>query len=349
MFGITSYQTLGNTISTLTNATVRAYSILSPVYSKSKLLGNYTFHAGYCPPPASTITVGTFDMTVTPSQYTWALRTKSTYLFSTIPSSINEGSAGTFNVVTTGVPDNTVLYWSITYALAQNIDFSGVSGLFTITSNSGSFTISPVADSSTEGPENYSVTVRSGSVIGTILTSTNLINIGDTSLDPFVPAVAAFAGGTAAVNTFSYWSSNQSPNAVAGTYAQFEFNTNGTVSVSYSSPSTPLYGYVDRYVNTFTGTGTNYDIKVDMRVGDGVQRSSAATTDYYVLGNFEAPSSGNSTGWVNLGVQRTIRVELPAGATSGDYVKLVTNVSIGPTGAATTSTSSYFGIDIGAI
>jgi len=161
-------------------------------------------------------------------------------------------------------------------------------------------------------------------------------------------AVAAFAGGTAYVNTFSYWSSNQM-NAIAATYAEFQFNTNGTITVQTNSPDSPLYGYVDRYVNTFTNTGTNYDIKVDMRVGDGVQRSTAARTDYYVLGNFESPTSGNSTGWVNLGTQRTIRVVLSSNAVSTDYVALATTVSIGPTGTATTSTSSVFTIDIGFI
>jgi len=350
MFGVTAYQVLGNTVATLITATVRAYSIISPVYAQTKLLGKYSFNAGYCPVPASTLTAGTYAISVAPSEYTWYLGVPY-YSFGTIPSSINEGGSGTFNIITANVSNGTTVYWTIGNVSTTATDFSASYGSFTVNNNTGSFTVSPTADTTTEGFETFVVYLRTLSTSGSIVSTSTSVTINDTSQGGGGGGgieVAAFAGGTAYVNTFSYWSSNQM-NAVPASYAEFQFNTNGTISVAYSSPDSPLYGYVTRYVSTFTNTGTNYDIKVDMRIGDGVQRSSAARTDYYVLGNFESPTSGNSTGWVNLGTQRTIRVELSSGATSGDYVALATTVSIGPTGTATTSTSSYFGIDIGEI
>jgi hypothetical protein len=350
MFGVTAYQVLGNTVANLTMATVRAYSILSPVYAQTKLLGNYSFNAGYCPVSTSTLTAGTFAISVAPDAYTWYFGTPY-YSFGTIPSSINEGSVGTFNVVTANVTNGTTLYWTIGNVSTAAADFSASYGSFTVNNNTGSFTVSPTADTTTEGFETFVVYLRTLSTSGSIVSTSTSVTINDTSQGGGGgggAAVAAFAGGTAFWNTFSYWSSNQMT-AVPASYAEFQFNTNGTISVAYSSPAGPLYGYVDRYVNTFTNTGTNYDIKVDMRVGDGVQRSTAARTDYYVLGNFESPASGNSTGWVNLGTQRTIRVALSSGADPMDYVALATTVSIGPTGTATTSTSSVFTIDIGVI
>ena len=98
----------------------------------------------------------------------------------TVPSSINEGSAGTINVATTLVPDSTTLY----YTLTNSSDFSVSSGSFTINSNSGSFNVTPTADNTTEGSETFQVEIRIGSTSGTIVTTSNSITINDTSLTP---------------------------------------------------------------------------------------------------------------------------------------------------------------------
>jgi hypothetical protein len=98
----------------------------------------------------------------------------------TVPSSINEGSAGTINVATTLVPDSTTLY----YTLTNSSDFSVSSGSFTINSNSGSFNVTPTADNTTEGSETFQVEIRIGSTSGTIVTTSNSITINDTSTSP---------------------------------------------------------------------------------------------------------------------------------------------------------------------
>ena len=101
-----------------------------------------------------------------------------TYAFGTIPTSIDEGSAGTFNVTTANVADSTTLYWTI----ATNAgDFSTTSGSFTITSNAGSFSVTPAADTTTEGAETFTVSIRTGSTSGTVQATSSAVTINDTS------------------------------------------------------------------------------------------------------------------------------------------------------------------------
>jgi hypothetical protein len=101
-----------------------------------------------------------------------------TYSFGTMPSSINEGSAGTINVNTTDVSNGTTLYWTVTNAG----DFGTSSGSFTINSNAGSFTVTPTADSTTEGAETFTVSIRTGSTSGTVVATSSAITINDTSV-----------------------------------------------------------------------------------------------------------------------------------------------------------------------
>ena len=103
------------------------------------------------------------------------------YSFGTIPTSIDEGASGTFNVNTTNVSDSTTLYWTI----ATNAgDFGTTSGSFVINSNAGSFSVSPTADSTTEGSETFTVTIRTGSISGSIVATSGSVTINDTSLTP---------------------------------------------------------------------------------------------------------------------------------------------------------------------
>lgn len=101
------------------------------------------------------------------------------YTIGTIPSSINEGSAGTLNVTTLGVADGTTLYWTIE---TRASDFATSSGSFTVTSNAGSFTVTPTADLLTEGIETFTVAIRTDSTSGTIVATTATVDINDTSI-----------------------------------------------------------------------------------------------------------------------------------------------------------------------
>lgn len=105
-----------------------------------------------------------------------------TYAFGTIPTSINEGSSGTFNVTTTNVPSGTTLYWTVKNFTTADADFSAIRGTFSINNNAGSFSVSPTADRATEGTQSFQVEIRTTSYTGTVRTTSALVNINDTSL-----------------------------------------------------------------------------------------------------------------------------------------------------------------------
>ena len=102
------------------------------------------------------------------------------YVVTAAANNVDEGSALTFNVTTSNVPDATTLYWTVT----NDTDFATSSGSFTITSNAGSFSVTPTADATTEGAETFAASVRTGGVGGTIVGTSGTVTINDTSTTP---------------------------------------------------------------------------------------------------------------------------------------------------------------------
>ena len=94
----------------------------------------------------------------------------------TAPTSINEGSSGTCTVSTTNVANGTTLYWSV----SPTGDFSTTVGTVSISGGSGSFSVSPTADSTTEGAETASVILWSNSA-RTVQVASDTFTINDTS------------------------------------------------------------------------------------------------------------------------------------------------------------------------
>ena len=101
--------------------------------------------------------------------------------FVSAPSSINEGSSGNFQVNNLG-PAGTY-YWAIGLQTAGFDDFVSTTGQFNTTTlnGTGSFTIETIRDYLTEGPETFSVVIRSGSLSGPIILTSPTITINDTS------------------------------------------------------------------------------------------------------------------------------------------------------------------------
>lgn len=126
-----------------------------------------------------------------------------TYSVSGAANSVNEGSNLTFNVTTTNVVNGTTLYWS----LSNQTDFTVAAGTFTITSNAGSFIVSPTSDLTTEGAETFVAYVRTGSINGTIVATSQTITINDTSTAPASDAptipTLTWSGGGWTTSTFN--------------------------------------------------------------------------------------------------------------------------------------------------
>jgi len=115
------------------------------------------------------------DTSITPPTPTYSLAPGGS-------NSVDEGSSLQFNVGGTDVPAGTY-YWTIETGAE---DFATTTGTVSVSSGTGltlgSFTVTPTADLTTEGTETFTVSLRSGSITGDILATSQSANINDTSL-----------------------------------------------------------------------------------------------------------------------------------------------------------------------
>jgi plastocyanin len=174
-----------------------------------------------------------------------------TYYVYPAAQAIDEGSALTINVVTTDVADATTLYWSVSEAG----DFATSTGSFTITSNTGSFTVTPTADVTTEGTENFQVQIRTGSISGTIVDTSNPITINDTSVG------AAFSPDYTITVTNSGNSYNLSGTdrngSVSGAQPTLAFNSGDNVRFNVNASTSSAHPF---YIKTTQSTGTGNQV-----------------------------------------------------------------------------------------
>ena len=109
--------------------------------------------------------------------------------YSVVPStnSINEGNTVTFTVTTTGVPNATILYWTMLPVSgtlsASDFTDAATSGSFTVSSNTGTIARTVAADRSTEGLEAFRLEIRRSSTTGTVVATSEIVYINDTSLN----------------------------------------------------------------------------------------------------------------------------------------------------------------------
>jgi hypothetical protein len=118
---------------------------------------------------SESITINDTSLTPTP-----------TYTLTPAANNVNEGSSLTITVGGTNITNGTY-YWTVETGAG---DFTTNTGEVSVTDNSGSFTVTPTEDSTTEGLETFTVALRSGSVSGSILETSESITINDTSLAP---------------------------------------------------------------------------------------------------------------------------------------------------------------------
>jgi hypothetical protein len=190
--------------------------------------------------------------------------------FTVTPASIGEGSAGSFTVANVG-PDGTY-YWTVLNGTSANADFSAVSGSFAVSGSTGgiengtgTFSVTPIKDLSTEGAQTFQVQVRSGSIAGTVIVTSASVSITDVSLTPTVTPAAgsvnegaslSFTAANLGPNGTYYWSINHGTTAAADFSAEngsfsitgggAQDNGTGTFSV------TTLNDYVTEGAQTFT-------------------------------------------------------------------------------------------------
>jgi hypothetical protein len=196
------------------------------------------------------------------------------------PASINEGSAGTVTVSTTGFGSGT-LYWSV----SPSGDFSTSTGSVSISNNSGSFSVTPTADSTTEGAESASVALFTNSA-RTNQVASDSFTINDTSTTP------------AGSSTFGVQVFNASGTKLLDVTDTLErFVQSGTVTVAMNNGTTDVT--VSGMTNTDSWTvlivpqntnnlGSLYSVRTakgtnKFTVTNSTSGSGSTTYDYWVL------------------------------------------------------------------
>ena len=235
---------------------------------------------------------------------------------STSALSLNEGSSITVVVATEGITSAT-LYYSISSVggTVDTNDFTDgvMTGSFTITSNTGTFTKTLVADGTSEAGDAFQVEIRTGSTSGTIVLTSSTITINNPVFTVSMGA-ATYNEGQSPSISFSatnwntqtlYWRSSNSS----------DDNTTGVTSNTFS------------YTAGSTSTFNPYTLKNDM-ITEGNETHTIsiynttntvllASTSYIAVDTSLAPTVTESSLSINEGDSVTFTVTFPGGPTSG--------------------------------
>ena len=189
------------------------------------------------------------------------------YIVTPASSTVNEGSNLTFNVSGSNITNGTY-YYSVNYSGTADVgDFNALNaaGSFTITSNSGSFFVTTIADQTLEGAQTFSVNILTGSTNGTIVATSSTVTINDTSYQPPNPTVSYVS--TIPQNTNFSWSMTGQPNENVDIVMSGANSLNVTIALngsgSYNNGGTSFFINAGTTNLTFTFTNTS---RVDNQV-----------------------------------------------------------------------------------
>lgn len=124
-----------------------------------------------------------------------------TYAITPSVTSVNEGGTVTFTVTTANVANGTTLYYTTSgSAVAGDFSDNSTFGTVVINNNTGTITRTITSDTITEGSENFTLSIRTGSAVGTIVATAAAVTIADTSTTPaqvtYYNVTACTGGGT---------------------------------------------------------------------------------------------------------------------------------------------------------
>ncbi len=183
---------------------------------------------------------------------------------------LDENVISTITVTTSGVPDNTTLYYSVTTVSGTTLtsaDFAigDVTGSFTISNNSGSFVLKPVGDDLSESNV-VKVQIRRGSVSGDILAETGNLTISDDAAPTGAPFFnwKYYAYGSNINETYILWvQSNNTQNTLRTITGQQQTNTTSSW-LSYSEDLSSYSGTTGRiYIAYKVGQNFRQDPQFD--------------------------------------------------------------------------------------
>lgn len=172
--------------------------------------------------------------------------TTPTYSVTPSATSVNEGQTLTFTVTTSNVANGTVLYYTIAGS-AVGADFTDnyTYGSVIINNNTGTITRVITADLLTEGNENFTLSIRTGSSVGTVVATSAQVTIVDTSTTPTTVTyynVTACSGGGTGVLRY-----NGPDNLSAGVVVQSDNGTCYTIGSVSGTTSASSGTYLGEY------------------------------------------------------------------------------------------------------
>jgi hypothetical protein len=159
----------------------------------------------------------------------------------------NEGSTINFTFTTANIPNSTTLYWTVTQTggTVNSSDFSSISGSFSISGNSGSFSISLIFDAVSEPGDSFQVYIRTGSTSGPVVYTSGNFNINNPTFS-VTPNVSSVNEGGSVIFTITTTSINDSTTlyytleAVTGTINSSDFSggvTSGSMTITSATAS----------------------------------------------------------------------------------------------------------------
>ena len=206
------------------------------------------------------------------------------YAVSPAASSVNEGSSLTFNVSTANVANGTTLYWTINNITTADGDFSATSGTVSINSNAGTFSVTAIADSTTEGSQTFTVSLRTTGVSGTVVDTSTTVTVNDTSTTPWSPAND--------ITTVAWIDASDSSNyTTSGATLTGVTDKSGTYTMTVGG--TPTVGNTLNGLNVFDFDGSNEYLQ-----SSGYQ-AQASSGNHWAIGvfRFEGTDSTKDSIW----------------------------------------------------
>jgi hypothetical protein len=267
-----------------------------------------------------------------------------TYTLTPAATSVNEGSSLTFTVGGTNIVNGTY-WWVVAFGgSSSQSDFDQAGGSFTITSNTGTFSVPIYADLLKEGVETFTVSVRAGSIVGQALANSGTITINDTSVPPVVTGSATItAANTRAVPTTlpaaATWvafrvigagGSGAGPDGMAGGSGGGAQYATGIVKLPATSGPKTLYGFVGRPARGGTASGRLYDL------GGAGENCSPGVDASGAQGEINGPSGSSGEGGGGGGAS-SFYYQKP----DGTFVPIVTVGGGGGGGGGSNRTSGY--------
>lgn len=184
--------------------------------------------------------------------------------------SVNEGTVNTFTISTSGIPNSTTLYYSLetlsgTTLTSADFTVGDVTGSFSITSNSGSFILTPTADGLSES-NTFRINIRRGSTSGDIIKNSETFTIGDAAVPSGNPEFTwkYHAYGTNCNTTRVYWVTSGGTANLLRTITGQQQASSSAAWTSYSENLSAYSGQTGRiYIAYEQGTSFRQDVAFD--------------------------------------------------------------------------------------